>query len=126
MGASSPGGFSIDIPIPGGLLRHDIAGQGLKVTRESAFYLATYGPIGQLRGQLCNWRIDFSYKDQEGHEYQRERGPTIPECAGGWEKQVAGEATPRTVNYGKACAELFANGKRLAAQCHDIVRSRGI
>lgn len=98
---------------------------GLEIKRESANYVAaSHEIVGQLRGHICNWRIDFVYKDENG-EYMRERGPTVPECGQGWDKWVGTIATtPKVARYGKACAELFANGKLLAAQCHDIVASR--
>ena len=53
----------------------------------------------------------------------RERGKRIPECSG-IIQAVSGRAKPKTVRYGKACAELWVDGKFKAAQCHNIVRSR--
>src|SRR5262245_5545803 len=111
-------GVSAPIPVPSGQLTHAIKGRGRRIDSESAFYSISPG-LGGLKGQVCNWQIDFSYKEN-GKEYARERGKTIYEC-GGLAKRVVGQAKPKTVRLGQACAELWINGKFEAAQCHNIL-----
>jgi hypothetical protein len=114
-------GVSVSAPItvPAGYLNHMIKGSGRKIESQRATYTVSPG-IGGLKGQVCNWQIDFSYKEN-GKEYMRERGKPIREC-GGIVHPVVGHAKPKTVRFGKACAELWVNGKFRAAQCHNIVR----
>jgi hypothetical protein len=111
-------GVSAPIPVPAGQLTHMIKGKGRRIESETANYTVAPG-LGGLKGQVCNWQIDFSYKEN-GKEYMRERGKTIHEC-GGATKAVVGRAKPKTVRLGQACAELWVNGKFRAAQCHNIL-----
>ena len=112
------GGVSAPIPVPAGQLTHMIKGKGRRIESQRAAYTVSPG-LGGLKGQVCNWQIDFSYKEN-GKEYMRERGKRIPECGG--VKPIVGQAKPKTVRFGQACAELWANGKFKAAQCHNITR----
>jgi hypothetical protein len=117
--------IGVDIPVPAGQLEHVISGEGRRINSEVAEYRASVAISGiiALKGRVCNWQIDFSYKDAKtGKEYMRERGKTIPEC-GGLIKGLRGKAKAKTLpRFGKACAELWVNGKFRAAQCHNITR----
>jgi hypothetical protein len=117
--------LGVDIPIPAGALEHVIEGEGRRIESQVAEYRATVPISGliALKGRVCNWQIDFSYKDSRtGKEYLRERGKAIPEC-GGLLHGLRGKAKPKTLpEFGKACAELWVNGKFRAAQCHSITR----
>jgi hypothetical protein len=119
---ASSGGVSVDVPIPAGVLAHWIDGRGNRITKQTAEYKAVPagGAVGLLKGRKCNWKFDFSYK-ANGKEYARERGKTINECSGIL-TPLRGFAKAKTVRYGQACAELWANGKFVAAQCHNITR----
>jgi hypothetical protein len=112
-------GVSMPISIPAGQLSHTIKGSGRKIEGQQAIYSVVPG-IGALKGKICNWRIDFVYK-QDGKEYLRERGKTVRECDG-FTGPVMEKAKPKTVRYGKACAELWVDGKKKATQCHNIVK----
>ena len=69
-----------------------------------------------MKGWVCNWQIDFLYKDSmTGKEYMRERGKAIPECGGLLQGLRESEAEDTS-------AELWVNGKFRAAQCHSITR----
>jgi hypothetical protein len=114
------GGVGTDVPIPAGLLTHRIQGDGRRIASEFAAYQITPSLIGLLKGKVCNWQIDFSYKEN-GKEYLRERGKPVPQCDG-IVKPISAQAKPKTVRYGQACAELWVNGKFRAAQCHNILR----
>lgn len=109
-----------NVTVPAGFLWHSIDGDDRKIASEVAWYDTT--AIGQLKNKVCNWRIDFVYRDVNGHEYKRERGKAVPACSGVLKFAAAGARRKTLARYGAACAQLFSNGKRLATQCHNITR----
>lgn len=110
---------SLTLPIPAGWLNHTIVGDDRRIDREFAEYSPTL--IGLAKNKVCNWRIDFLYRES-GREYMRERGKVIHEC-GGIGNRVFGSARPKMLpRYGTACAQLWANGHMISTQCHNITR----
>lgn len=108
-----------DVSIPGGKLDHLIKGSGRQIDGEAAWYEPN--PLGLLRNRACNWRIDFVYKDDRA-VYRRERGKVIHECVGLLRTTPAVAKRKTLPRFGTACAELWSNDRRLAAQCHHITR----
>lgn len=94
---------------PSGVLEHSITGSGRTVTYEWA--------EAEAAANICNWRMDFTYYDTNAVLYSTSRGSTHYTCT-----RVAYRAigTDRVLRYGRACANIYANGIRLARQCHSI------
>ena len=108
------GGFTIDVKgvpvgIPSGQLAHQINGSGRTITSE-------WGHISAA-ANICNWRIDYVYFGMDTKEYRRIRGGTRYRC----DRWAYGDTVyPGTVNYGRACAQLYSNGVYITRQCHSI------
>lgn len=94
---------------PSGILEHSITGSGRTVTNEWA--------EAEAAANICNWRMDFTYFDTNNVLYSTWSGATNYTCT-----RVAyrGISTDRVLRYGRACANIYANGIRLATQCHSI------
>ncbi|MEU5852415.1 hypothetical protein [Saccharopolyspora shandongensis] len=110
-------GLSFPVPVPSGYLAHSVVGDGNKISKEFAAYSIATG-AGGLRGQICNWRIDFEYK-AKGKKYKTIKGKTNSSC------DLIGSSvvvSPGKVKYGEACAVLYVEGKRRGAQCHHITK----
>lgn len=117
------GGFGFtyegfELTAPQGYLCHDIDGSGKFIDREAA----SYGPFptiySLLKSHLCNWRIDFVYRNTQGTEYRRDSGATHTNCSFDISRTVTKDKTLRY--YGTACAQLYVNGVLRGKQCHNI------
>ncbi|MBB1255732.1 hypothetical protein [Streptomyces alkaliterrae] len=114
----SHGGLTIKVP-SGCFLTHSIKGSGKKVDRQIAG-VDCVGPAA-LGARFCNTRLEFHYADTSGKTYKIKRGPLNNKCTTGTVPtyKIGAHTLPK---YGKACAQLFVNGKRTAVQCHFITK----
>ncbi|KUH36323.1 hypothetical protein ATE80_24360 [Streptomyces kanasensis] len=77
------------------------------------------GPTALL-AKFCNTRLEFHYANTAGKTYKIKRGPLNSPCRSGTVNSLNVAADHTLAHYGKACAQLFVNGKRRAVQCHYI------
>jgi hypothetical protein len=105
---------------PGATLGHSITGSGKTITHQSASVDDNYGG-GTAGGNFCNWRIDWEYRDTNNKVYYTDYGPMHYKCESLYYPIGRDDGTRRVVGqYGAACAVFWANGRRLATQCHHI------
>lgn len=110
-------GFSIakiPFPVPGGQMCHTIKGKGKHIKWQKANFLPNLGSPGKM---ACNWRIDFEYS-KGNRRYKTDRGPTKYNCTLYASRTVSKDK--HLPHYGKSCAKLYFNNKRIATQCHSI------
>ncbi|MGW4894747.1 hypothetical protein ACWEQL_21130 [Kitasatospora sp. NPDC004240] len=112
------GGAEVTVPLPSGFLHHCTRGTGLRIGSEWAAY--TPAPIGLAKDRLCNWRIDFVYRDLNNKVYKTVKGKNHPTCE--FVGAVEWNAGNRTFKLGTSCAELWIAGTKRGAQCHNITR----
>ncbi|WP_437747019.1 hypothetical protein WME73_19965 [Sorangium sp. So ce302] len=113
------GGATINVPT-GCALTHVIKGSGRKI-RDQIAGVDCVGPAALL-SRFCNARIEFHYADTSGKTYRITRGPLHTTCKVGTVPTFNIKKDRTLPKYGKACAQLFVNGKRRAVQCHFITR----
>ncbi|WP_228978550.1 hypothetical protein [Streptomyces sp. DH12] len=111
------GGLTISIPT-GCALTHVIKGDGKRITNQMAG-VDCVGPSALL-AKFCNTRLEFHYANTAGKTYKIKRGPLNSPCRSGTVNSLNVAADHTLAHYGKACAQLFVNGKRRAVQCHYI------
>ena len=109
-------GFSFEAPQ--GWLCHEINGSGKFIDSESASYGAFTTLYSVLTAKVCNWRIDFVYRNTNDTEYRRDSGATDNSCTLSPSRSVTKDKNLRY--YGTACAQLYANGILRGKQCHNI------
>ncbi len=114
----SIGGATFNVPT-GCFLTHSIKGSGKKIDRQITG-VDCVGPA-VLATRFCNTRLEYHYADTAGKTYKIVRGPLNTTCKTGTVPVY--KTGKRTLpKYGKACAQLFVNGKRRAVQCHFITK----
>ncbi|MGI5485006.1 hypothetical protein [Streptomyces lavendofoliae] len=111
------GGLTLSIPT-GCALTHAIRGGGRSITNQNAG-VDCVGPAA-LASKFCNTRIEFHYANTSNKTYKITRGPLNTTCYTGRVKMFTNATDHTLAHYGKACAQLFVNGKRRAVQCHYI------
>ncbi len=114
-------GFSyqgLTLQAPKGYLCHDIRGSGRTITSESASYGPAPSLYGVLTGRVCNWRIDFYYRNTTPSVYRTDYGPTQNTCNYTVSRSVS--ADKALAYYGTACARLVVSGVTRVTQCHQI------
>lgn len=102
----------VPVPVPAGVLRHLIIGDGNNIESENAGFSTSFGP-------LCNWKIDYVYFDVNNVERRRIKGPVHSSC----NFRVSDNPQtvyPGKVPYGKACVSLYSSGEYITRQCHFI------
>ena len=114
-------GFSwqgLTLQAPKGYLCHSITGSGRSVTNEYAYYGPAPSVYGALTGRVCNWRIDFQYRNTSNVVYRTDTGATHNTCEYYIRRD---QPTDKSLAYyGKACARLFVGGVLRSQQCHNI------
>ncbi|TQM16339.1 hypothetical protein FB558_3149 [Pseudonocardia kunmingensis] len=101
---------------PSGVLEHNVIGRDRTITYQWA-EVETVGPI-------CNWKIDFVFRDDGGREYFRSPGDMSNTCANVAYRKYAPQSGGKQWQYGRTCAEVFTNGEFLTRACVDVVRPR--
>ncbi|GAA3788246.1 hypothetical protein GCM10022403_023400 [Streptomyces coacervatus] len=112
------GGATINVPT-GCFLTHSIKGSGKKISSQIAGVDCV--GLAAIGTRFCNTRLEFHYADTAGKTYKIMRGPLNTTCKTGTVPtyKIGARELPK---YGKACAQLFVNGKRRAVQCHFITK----
>lgn len=113
------GGVSIKVPT-GCFLTHVVKGSGRKITNQITG-VDCVGPTALL-SRFCNTRLEFHYADTSGKTYKVKRGPLNTTCKVGTVPTFKVGKDQTLPKFGKACAQLFVNGKRRAVQCHFITK----
>lgn len=99
---------------PSGILEHSAIGRDRTITYQWA-EVETLGP-------LCNWKIDFVFRNAEGDEYFRSPGDINNTCVNLAYRRYSPVLGGKQWEYGRTCAEAFTNGEFVTRACVDIVR----
>jgi hypothetical protein len=98
------------IGVPAGTLCFRVQGQGTKINKMDAQWLAP---------SLCNWRIDWAiyYK---GKTWWRDKGPTHKSCSHGHDGRTRGRGYAPAGS--EVCAELYntSRNRKIDAACASI------
>ncbi|MCK8678446.1 hypothetical protein [Streptomyces lichenis] len=113
------GGLTISIPT-GCALTHGISDDGRRITNQIAG-VDCLGPSALL-AKFCNTRLEFHYANTAGKTYRIVRGPLNTTCRTGTVNTYKIGMDHTLPHYGKACAQMFVNGKRRAVTCHFITQ----
>ncbi|MEU0359831.1 hypothetical protein [Streptomyces cyaneofuscatus] len=111
------GGISISVPT-GCFLNHYIEGSGKRITAQRAG--VDCGGPAALLAKFCNTRIEYHYANTSNKTYKVVKGPLNTSCKTGQVPMWSRDTDHTLAHYGKACAQLFVNGKRRSVQCHYI------
>ncbi len=114
----SVGGLTVKVPA-GCFLTHSVKGSGKKINSQIAG--VDCAGLAAIGTRFCNSRLEFHYADTSGKTYKIKRGPLRKTCYTGSfpTYKIGSQTLPK---YGKACAQLYVNGKRRAVQCHFITK----
>lgn len=111
----------INFRVPKGNLCHTIIGKGKTIRNQHASYRFARTGYGLFTGKICNWRIDFIYtKASTSKQYRRDRGRTQNKCSFNAMRTVKTDKFLK--HYGKSCAVLYSNGRKVTTQCHNIIK----
>jgi hypothetical protein len=78
----------------------------------------------EAMGTVCNWQIDFVFRDARGNEYFRAPGQINNTCESTAYRAYSPVMGGKMWQYGQTCAEAFTNGQFITRACVSIVEDR--